>query len=360
MQYHQLGLTDLMVSQLSLGTAAFGSRTERSVAVGALRTAYEYGITLYDTAPFYGQGESERIIGETFTGHREKIVIATKVGLYPSVTLKLASKFKPIVRFLLNALEQRKVASFGSIPTQKLSAQVRAQKFPNEQILSLRRLVKSFLHENGVRRFDRQSMLRSVDASLRRLRTDYIDLLQLHFTPQASEIDEAIETLKLLKQQGKIRYYGASTQILQETLMWLQTLEYGISTLQVKLNLFETEVLEQGLPLALANQISIIGREPFAEGKLLYSNLQESQGLSFLGSSSDNEGLLRLSQQLGRPLPQIGLQFLAQTSGVSTILAGMSKASHVMNNVNALEQPPLTEEEMSLISSWASANRFLR
>jgi aryl-alcohol dehydrogenase-like predicted oxidoreductase len=359
MKYRQLGLTDLTVSQLSLGTAAFGSRTERSTAVDALQTAYEHGITFYDTAPFYGQGESERIIGETFIRHREKIVIATKVGLYPSATLKLASKFKPLVRFLLNSLERRKVSSFDSVGNQKLSPQITAREPLNEQTPSLRRLVKSFLHENGVRRFDRPSMLRSVDASLRRLKTDYIDLLQLHVTPQAKEIDEAIETLQFLKKQGKIRYYGASTQTLQETLMWLQTLEYGISTLQVKLNLFETEVLEQGLPLAQANQISIIGREPFAEGKLLDPNLRASQGLSFLGSSSKNEDLLHLSQQLGRPLPEIGLQFLAQTPGVSTILAGMSKTSHVRSNINALEQAPLLEEEISLIHSWISKNRSL-
>lgn len=145
--------TDLETSRVGLGTWAIGGTmwggTERRAAVDTIRRALDLGVSLIDTAPVYGFGRSEEIVGEAIAGDRDRVVLATKVGL-----------------------EWR---------------------------------------EDGIfRNSSRQRIEEEIDDSLRRLRTDRIDLYQVHWPDPTVPFDETAEALKRLHDRGKIRAVGVS------------------------------------------------------------------------------------------------------------------------------------------------------
>lgn len=147
-----LGRSGLKVSVLCLGCMNFGESTSEADSLTILRTAHETGVTFWDTADVYAGGRSEEILGKAFRefGFRDEIVLATKVN-------------------------------------------GRMGPGPNDQGLSRRHIRKA------------------VEASLRRLQTDYIDLYQTHRYDPTTPLEETLETLDTLVREGKIRYYGTST-----------------------------------------------------------------------------------------------------------------------------------------------------
>ena len=330
MKYKKFGDTDLEASVLGFGAASLGSRTDRNKSVRALNEAFNFGINFYDTAPFYGQGESEEIIGDVFKKKRDKVFITTKVGLYPSTTLRFASKFKPIVRSTLQLL-------------------------PREGRSSIQKSIQSLIRSNNgtVAEFEPDSIVKSVESSLKRLKTDYVDILLLHVTPQLHEIDRAIEKLQFLQHQGKIRYFGASPHSLKETLLWLQYPDCGLSTLQIRLNMLELKLIDDCLPLISSKDIAVIAREPFAQGKLLPPRLNNLNEINFLGYSYDNRFNF-LAKDDVRTVSQAALKFLLQIREISVVLCGMSTVNHIQENIAALNAPELTSEEIKLIRTLNS------
>ncbi len=147
-----LGRSGLKVSVLCLGCMNFGESTSEEDSLAILRAAHEAGVTFWDTANVYGAGRNEEILGRAFQefGFRDDIVLATKAN-----------------------------GAMGP--------------GPNDRGLSRRHLRKA------------------VEESLRRLRTDYIDLYQMHRFDPSTPVDETVETLDTLVREGKIRYYGTST-----------------------------------------------------------------------------------------------------------------------------------------------------
>ena len=330
MQYKKFGNTDLYPSVMGLGAAPIGSRTGRDESVKTLNEAFELGITFYDTAPSYGQGSSEKIIGDIFKKRRDKVIISTKVGSSITPTLQMAARIKPIVRMLLQ-----------NVPGMKSTLQKNVKKF-----------VKSQTQTN----FEPNYIVKSVEASLKRLDTDYIDLLLLHSPSKDVISEEVFEHLKSLKQQGKIRYYGISSGNWETTLMCINNYEWGISALQVPLNLFEREAIEKLLPSANQKNIAIIAREPFAHGMLIppTSTTYNNGGLSYMGPRSWDDRFTFLAKENIRTMTQAALQFVLQTEGVSVVLPGMSKVNHVRENVLALNTTPLTSQEMGQIHSMST------
>jgi len=329
MQYKKFGKTDLEPSVIGLGAAPIGSRTSRDESTITLNKAFESGITFYDTAPSYGQGASEAIIGEVFRKQRDKVIITTKVGSSITPTLQLAAKFKPIVRSILQ-----------SIPALRSTAQKNIQSFVQSQ--------------TKTNNYEPDYIVQSVEQSLKRLHSDYIDLLLLH-SPSNEVLDrnEVFDVLQSLKCQGKIRYYGVSTGDVENALECLRRPELGISALQVTLNLFEQDVIDQVLPLAEEQGIAIVAREPFAHGKLISSSTAD-KGLSYLGPLQTDDRFAFLCQGNSRKMTQAALQFILQTQGVSVALPGMSKVNHVYENIAAVNASPLTDREMKDIRSMAA------
>ena len=159
MEYRKLGNTDIKVTTLALGTWAFGGdkwwgKQDDSSSEKTLHRAVESGVNLIDTAPVYGNGRSERVIGQFIKQEklRDKVILATKVGL-------------------------------------------RWEKPDSEISFSC---------------LKKESILKELDESLRRLKTDVIDLYQVHYPDEDTPIAETAETLYKIYQQGKIRAVGVS------------------------------------------------------------------------------------------------------------------------------------------------------
>jgi len=153
MRYRPLGASGLIVSVVGLGCNNFGARLDREAGRGVVDAAIDAGVTLFDTADIYGNsGGSETILGELLEGRRDEIVLATKFGM--------------------------------------------DMHGANGE-------------DHGVRG-SRRYIRRAVEASLRRLRTDYIDLYQYHQPDGVTPIEETLEALSELVTEGKVGYIGSS------------------------------------------------------------------------------------------------------------------------------------------------------
>ncbi len=212
MNYRMLGRTGVRVAPLSLGTWNFGESTPADEAIRIVHRAIDAGINLVDTADEYGGGESERIVGEALAGgRRKKVILATKVH-FPT---------------------------FGG---------------PNDQ-------GNSRLH-----------ILDAIEASLRRLRTDWIDLYQIHRPVFDVPQDETLRALDDLVRQGKVRYIGCSTFP-----AWMVMEALAISdrqnlaryvTEQPPYNLLDRRIENELVPLALRYGIGLLPWSPLATGVL--------------------------------------------------------------------------------------------
>ena len=215
MKYRTLGSTGLTVSAIGFGGWGIGGRTEGATSYGetddgvsrrALARAFECGITFFDTAPAYGDGRSERLIGEAFRGRRDKVVIATKAG-HRSWTE--APDFSP------------------------------------------------------------DALRASLEGSLRRLGTDYVDLLQLHNAPAGLlRAQPAIaDTIMDLQRSGKIRAWGLSAKSPDDGIAAFRDL--GAGTVQANINMLDVRAVTGGLvEAAQAAKAGIIARTPLCFGYL--------------------------------------------------------------------------------------------
>ncbi|MFH1084937.1 MAG: aldo/keto reductase, partial [Chloroflexota bacterium] len=149
MQYRQLGRSGVRVSQVGLGTDQFGPRVDRTATARIVGAALDAGITFYDTADIYSLGDSESFLGAALQGHRDEVVIATKAG-------------RPM------------------------------GKGANDEGSS------------------RVHLVPALEASFKRLGTDYVDLYQIHIYDPTTPMDELMRTLDDLVSSGKVRYLGAS------------------------------------------------------------------------------------------------------------------------------------------------------
>ena len=221
MIYSKLGFSGLHVSNLSLGTMAFGRWIDEKASVQILDTALDVGINLIDTANFYGKGqdeqflygtgESEEIIGRALKGRRDKVVLATKVGL-------------PMGKDINDA---------------------------------------------GLSKFH---IMREVENSLQRLQTDYIDLYQVHRFDDQTPLEETLSTLTSLVNQGKVRYIGCSNyaawQIAKANgVSNLHGLEHFVSS-QSQYNLLSRELEDEVVPYCVSEKVGLLVYSPMARGML--------------------------------------------------------------------------------------------
>lgn len=240
MQRRRFGSTGLEVSEFGLGCARIGGMFQQDPGafVRLLERAHDAGITFFDTADMYSQGESESLIGKALRHRRDRIVIATKAGYCLPARRKLLARVKPLLRPIIKRLGLRR---------DKLSAAVRgsvAQDFSPAYL------------ENALH------------GSLRRLRTDYVDLLQLHSPPRdVIERGEWLPALERLKRAGKVRYFGIAVDSADAG---LAALAYpGVASLQYRLNLLDQEASAELLPRVRAQRVGFIARECLANGLLV-------------------------------------------------------------------------------------------
>jgi aryl-alcohol dehydrogenase-like predicted oxidoreductase len=209
MEQIELVKTGLMTSRIGLGTWAMGGwmwgGTDQVESIATIHAALDQGINLIDTAPSYGSGVSEEIVGAALEGMRTQVVIATKVGL--------ESRDGKVYR---NATRER--------------------------------------------------IMQEIEDSLRRLRTDYIDIYQVHWPDPLVPVEETAEVMSLLYEQGKIRAIGVSNFSVAQMDRFRQVAPLHV--LQPPYNLFERAVEAEILPYCRANDIATFGYGALCRGLL--------------------------------------------------------------------------------------------
>ncbi len=211
LEYINIGGTKLVSSRIALGTWAIGGwmwgGTDEKESIRTIHAALDYGINLIDTAPIYGYGRSEEIVGEALRQHgdREKVMLATKVGL----------------------------------------------DWTNGKI---------------DRNSTRQRILQELEDSLRRLQTDYVDIYQVHWPDPLVPIEETAVTLRELYEQGKVRAIGVSNFSPQQMARFESVAP--LHTIQPPYNLFEREIERDVLPYALRRGITALTYGALCRGLL--------------------------------------------------------------------------------------------
>ena len=320
MEYVRLGNSGLKVSRLCLGTMTYGKPNDRwkwalneEESRPFIKRALELGINFFDTADIYSYGTSEEILGSALRdfARRHEVVIATKV---------------------FNQMS----------------------KDPNDQGLS------------------RKHIMSSVDASLRRLKTDYLDLYQIHRWDYNTPIEETLEALHDIVKAGKALYIGASSMYSWQFAKALYISDlHGWTrfiSMQPHYNLIYREEEREMIPLCMDQKIAVIPWSPLARGLLTGNRTRERNetlrartdefGKSLYKSESDFEIIARLKEiasERGLPDAQVALAWMLNKPVITAPVIGASKQGHLEDAVAALSVR-LTVEEINRLEELYKPN----
>jgi NDP-hexose C3-ketoreductase / dTDP-4-oxo-2-deoxy-alpha-D-pentos-2-ene 2,3-reductase len=295
MDYTHLGRSGLEVSRLVLGTMNFGPETSETDSHAIMDKAHELGINFFDTANVYGwkqgEGVTEKIIGNWFAqgnGRRERTVLATK--LYGSMS-----------------------------------------DWPNDTYLSAR------------------NIRRACDESLKRLQTDYIDLYQMHHVDRNTPWDEIWEAFSVLRQQGKVIYFGSSNHagwhIAQAQESARRHNMLGLVSEQSIYNLFERTVELEVLPAAQEYGLGVIPWSPLMGGLLGGILQKQKEGRSASERTqarleqyrSQTEAYEKFCANIGEEPANVGLAWLLHQPAVTGPIIGPRTLEQLTGSLRALE-----------------------
>lgn len=304
MLYRQLGKSDLRVSVIGFGCWAAGNDWTNSNdqdSISAIHAAVDEGINFFDVAPVYGFGHAEQVLGKALQGRRDKVYVASKCGLVWNDT-------------------------------------------------------KSRI----TRDLSRRNIEREIDESLQRLNIDYLDLYQIHWPDPNTPLEETMETLAELKNQGKIRNVGVTNfnvSLLEQARMYVE-----IASNQVLYNMIDrnsdiyhalplTYRTEQEIiPYCEQQEIGVIPYSPLCQGLLtdefdrrkisdqdVRVNNPQLNGKSLDRNLAVANQLRSIAQKYGRPLVELAFNWLVRQEAISTIIAGATNKEQITANVRALK-----------------------
>lgn len=302
MKYVGLGATGLKVSRICLGCMTYGSKRWREWVLAEpesrpfIQRALEAGINFFDTADMYSTGVSEEILGralQDFGPGRDKVVIATKV-------------FQPM------------------------------NDDPNARGLS------------------RKHIMHSIDDSLRRLGTDYVDLYQIHRFDRETPVEETLDALDEVVRTGKALYIGASSMwAWQFSKMLHSSRENGLSrfvTMQNHYNLVYREEEREMIPLCIDEGIGLLPWSPLARGFLAGNRPRQDAGQTVRAKTDDLaikyyldsdhvvvDRLTEIAQRRGLPNAQVALAWLLSKPAVTAPIVGASKMHHLEDALASLD-----------------------
>ncbi len=322
MQYRKLGNSDLDVSVITFGAWAAGGwmwgGTERSEAIYAIQASYAAGVTAIDTAPVYGQGLSEEIVGEAIRDiPRNNIQLLTKYGLrWDIVKGNLSMKSRN------NAGEPIEIYRYAG----------------------------------------KESIIKECEDSLKRLGTDYIDLYQIHWPDVTTPIQETMEAVSRLIEQGKVRYAGVcnyNAELLAEA-----SKSINLVANQVPYSMVKRDIEQETTPYCLAHNLAILAYSPLERGLLTgkmkpghqFAPDDHRATLHFF----KDENLTRVNVFLRKIAPlaadknatigQLVLKWTLEQPGITIALVGARDAKQALENA-AAAQITLTTTDLAFISS---------
>ena len=302
------------MSVLGFGCAALLGRASRKESLTALATAFDSGITFYDTARSYGYGGSEGLLGEFFAGRRDQAVICTKFGILPASSGGWKQKIKPLARAVVKA-----------IPALRKAAQAQAaSQFVGGQ-------------------FDVATLKSSFETSLRELRTDYVDMLILHAAPESVLAqDDLLEAMGRLVEAGKVRMAGISAE-LPVISTFFQARQKPLTTAQFALNLSLMDFVAQTQRNA---DLLLVANHPFGgpggNGATRIEALRQSPALP----QTLREKLVPGDPQV---LPEVVLNCILLGTGVTSVIPAMMQPHHIASNIAAVENCRFSREELDLL-----------
>jgi aryl-alcohol dehydrogenase-like predicted oxidoreductase len=287
-----------------LGGYGWGKVSEKET-IKAIHRAIDTGISLFDTAPIYGLGRSEEILGKSLGAVRKNVIIATKVGLV-----------------------WKKNKTF--------------ERYPDSSPTNIER---------------------EVDKSLRRLRTDYIDLYHIHWPDPNTPIEDTWLAMEKLRQSGKIRCIGCCNFPLGLLKELLQCGE--IDTVQIPYSLIDRKVEKDLLPFCKENRIAVLAYSPLARGLLTGKYDRNAkferddhrsrgtdgyfQGKAFLENLEIVERIRSIAERLNKTPAQIALRWVLENPYVTSALFGAKSVAQTVENIVASDFT-LSNEDMEFLS----------
>lgn len=322
MEYRKLGDSNLKLSAITHGAFAIGGNmwggNEKKDSVDSIAASLDHGVTTIDTAPFYGFGLSEELIGEAIKGRdRSKIQLLTKFGLVWDGSNNGKGEYS------FDANDNGRV-----IPVYRYASKT--------------------------------NVMKEVEESLRRLKTDYVDLLQLHWPDTTTPVSETMEALELLVQQGKIRAAGVSNYSVEQLTEASRTAKMASN--QVSYSMLDRAIERDLVPYCVKNSIGIIAYSPMARGLLtgkyfeggkLKSDDHRHGYFARFNLEKIKEFLAAISpvaEGKNVSLSQLVLRWTTLQPGITVVLAGARNAEQAVSNAAAMAVN-LTAEEMQFINS---------
>ena len=305
MQYRTLGVSDIQISVVGMGTWAIGGgpwwgATDDSESIRAIHAALDHGVNLIDTAPVYGFGRSESIVGEALHDRRNRAVIATKCGLW-------------------------------------WDSATGTHHFDYDGRSVYRSLSPATLRIE-------------VERSLKRLRTDYIDLLQTHWQsvePVKTPIEDTMAFLMQLRDEGKIRAIGASNVSCAE--MDEYRAAGVLCSNQPRYSMLDRQIEDEVLPYCQEHSIAVLAYSPLEQGLLTgkigmdYTLTENAVRNRIAWFKPENRakvidvinGWQALTQKYQCTLAQLVIAWTVAQSGLTCALCGARKASNIIENAGA-------------------------
>ncbi|MEE2987751.1 MAG: aldo/keto reductase [Nitrospinota bacterium] len=295
MEYKKLRTSDLNISVVGFGAwgiggAPFWTNEGDEKSAGAILKAYDLGVNFFDTAPVYGFGHSEELLGKTLKPVRDKVLLATKCGL----------------------------------------------RWGDGGLSSIRKDCT------------RKSILKEVDESLKRLDTDWIDLYQVHWPDIETPQEETMEALLEIQEKKKIRFIGVSNYSVDQM---KEIMKFGkIVFLQPEYSLLQRSIENEIAPFCRESGIGIIAYSPLASGVLTgkydkSTKFTDWRSKGIIGTFSGEEyeknidkvdRLKKVAQSAGKTCAQMAINWVAGRPEVSTALLGFKNEKHVEENLAAV------------------------
>ncbi|MFH6999603.1 aldo/keto reductase [Flavobacterium sp. FlaQc-57] len=309
MEYRKLGNTELELSAITYGAFAIGGNmwggNEKKDSIDSIHASIDNGVTTIDTAPFYGFGLSEEMIGEALKSQdRSKVQLLTKFGLVWDGSNNGKGDF------FFDADDNGK-----KVPVYKYSS--------------------------------KESVIKEIEESLKRLRTDYIDLLQIHWPDSTTPISETMEAVETLIQQGKIRAFGVSNYSIPQIQEAQKTIQ--IASNQVAYSMLNRKIETDLIPFTVEENIGIIAYSPMERGLLTGkyftdSKLKDNDHRNGYFGQFDLPKVKTLVEELSSlanakhiSISQLVLRWTTLQKGITIVLAGARNAEQAISNAKTMD-----------------------